>query len=186
MADQDLALPVRTEDDLDQRVQVKIVDPTNPATQQATVDTDSNLHIEVHGNDSTGTDRTLALDTLGRVRAVVEDTTDGSAVNSYTTSASVAADASVNHDYTVTALKTLKLEQILASASGKIKVVVLTGASGGPTTRAVFFTSASDNNLLWTLTEPIDVVAGDIVRVTITNRDNQAQDVYSTIRGVEV
>ncbi len=36
------------------------------------------------------------------------------------------------------------------------------------------------------LTAPISVAAGVRVRVTRTNRENQAQDVYSSICGVEV
>lgn len=42
-------LPIRTEDDADQKVQTKIVDHTTP-TQGMEVDTDGNAHAEVHGN----------------------------------------------------------------------------------------------------------------------------------------
>ena len=49
MADYDSGLPIRSEaDGTDERVQVKIVDKTNPDTQQATVDTDDNLKVGVY------------------------------------------------------------------------------------------------------------------------------------------
>ncbi len=65
MADYDSSLPIRSEaDGTDERVHVKIVDGTTPS-QRATVDTDGNVHIEVHGNDPAGTDRVLRLSELG-------------------------------------------------------------------------------------------------------------------------
>ncbi len=66
MADQDTSLPVRSEaDGTDERVQVKIVDATSPDSQQAAVDSDSNLHVEAHGNDPGGTDRVLRTSEQG-------------------------------------------------------------------------------------------------------------------------
>lgn len=53
MADQDhkSALPIRSEaDGLDERVQTKIVDATDPDNLQMEVDSDNNAHVEVHGN----------------------------------------------------------------------------------------------------------------------------------------
>lgn len=65
MADYNSGLPVRTEaDGTDERLHVKIVDGTTPS-QRAIVDTDGNVHIEVHGNDPAGTDRVLRLSELG-------------------------------------------------------------------------------------------------------------------------
>lgn len=66
MSDINSSLPVRSEaDGADQRVQVKVVDKTSPGTQQMTVDTDSNAHVESHGNDPAGVDRVLRLSELG-------------------------------------------------------------------------------------------------------------------------
>jgi len=66
MADINSSLPIRSEvDGLDARVQVKVVDATNPNTQQMIVDTDSNAHVESHGNDPAGVDRVLRLSELG-------------------------------------------------------------------------------------------------------------------------
>lgn len=72
MADVDYksSLPVRSEaDGADARVQVKVVDATNPATQQMEVDTDNNAHVEMHGNDPAGVDRVARLAENGAVQS---------------------------------------------------------------------------------------------------------------------
>lgn len=114
---------------------------------------------------------------------------EGTEINDYKAAAAVAAAASDNHDYTVTALTTFTLTQIEGSASGKAKLVVAveTGvATGTFTTRWTKFNSTADTNFSIILKEPITVAAGVRVRVTMTNRDNQPQDLYSTISGHEV
>lgn len=68
MADVDYksSQPVRSEaDGQDARVQVKIVDKTNPGTQSMTVDTDANAHVEMHGNNPTGADVVMRLSEEG-------------------------------------------------------------------------------------------------------------------------
>lgn len=254
MADQNLALPVRSEaDGTDARVQVKIVDFTTP-TQGATVDTDRNVHVEVHGNDPAAVDRVVRTSETGALTpdgvynaatntkpgnlgmvgssrsATPGDTTqtlrqtgiqngtviamdvalfdelgapyttsnplpvtsvdsEGTEINDYLDSATTAIGASVNHDYTVTSAKTLKLSQIYASASGKLKVEVAveTGiASGTFTSKFVGFNSVANPNIIIPVNENIAVAAGVRVRVILTNRDLQIQDLYSTICGHEI
>lgn len=107
----------------------------------------------------------------------------GTSINDYATSAALAAGASVNHDYTVTAGKTLYLTQIEAAGSGKIKMEVQ--APSG-TSKFVQFNSTANPNCHIQLQEHIAVAAAAVVRVIITNKDNQAQNVYSTISGHEV
>lgn len=76
MADYDSSLPIRSEaDGADERVQVKIVDATNPDTQQAVVDADSNVKVAVYGDDPTATDVALRLSELGA--AAVDGVYDG-------------------------------------------------------------------------------------------------------------
>lgn len=120
---------------------------------------------------------------------VVVIESEGSEINNYQTSASLASNSSVDLDYTVTALKTLKLSQFQFSASGKakfeLKIETAVG-SGTFSTKFVFFNSTANPNVDFALKEHIDVAAGVKVRVTITNKDVQAQDVYSTICGHEV
>lgn len=258
MADYNSSLPVRTQVDPDERLQTKIVDATTPS-QQMIVDTDSNAHVEVHGNDPTGTDKVLKLsedgsvdvdgvynasintepaniglvaaqravspidsDQIRRLTAVTPNGTtntnvhaldislhdeagvpysstnplpvviiesEGVEINNYQTSASVAAGASVDHDYTVTAATTLLLTQFHGTASGKTKFELKTEtavASGIFNTKFVFFNSTAEPNVDISLKDPITVNAGVRVRVTITNRDNQSQDLYTTISGHEV
>lgn len=64
MADIDKGLPVRSEGNLNQKVEVELIDPTTPS-QKTTVDSDGNAHVEAHGNDPGGTDRVLKLSELG-------------------------------------------------------------------------------------------------------------------------
>lgn len=65
MADQNTALPVRTEaDGTDERLHVKIVDGLNPSLR-AEVDTDKNVHVEMHGNDPAGVDRVVRTSEAG-------------------------------------------------------------------------------------------------------------------------
>ena len=114
---------------------------------------------------------------------------EGVEVNDYNTSAALAAGGTSNHDYTVTALKTLKLSQIWASASGKMKIEVQVEsgvATGTFATKFVGFNSTSDPNIYMPVNENIAVAAGVRVRIIRTNKDNQAMDVYSTISGHEI
>lgn len=255
MADYNSSLPVRSQaDGADERVQVKIRDSANPALG-AQVDSDGNLHTEMHGNDPAGTDRVLRTSEQGaltpdgvynvstntkpgnvgiiahtrsaspgdstqnkRVTSVTGSSnrealdvaitdengapftasnplpvtsvdSEGTEVNDYNTVASVAAGGTSNHDYTVTASTTLKLSQIWATASGKLKITVQveTGvATGSFTTKFVAFNSTSNPNILMPVNENIAVAAGVRVRVIRQNNDNQSQDVYSTICGHEI
>ena len=254
MADYNSGLPIRTEaDGADERVHVKIVDGTTPA-QRATVDTDGNVHIEMHGNDPAGTDRVVRTSEIGALtpdgvydvsnntkpgnsgliastrNATPSDTTqtqritsvtnstkrlldvsmhdedgaaystsnplpvtsvdsEGDEINDHKAAAAIAKDATDDHDYTVTALKTLKLTQVECSGSGKIKVEIKVESGVGTgtfLTKFVQFNSTSNPNTKLTLREAITVAAGVKVRVAITNRDNQSQDLYSTISGHEI
>lgn len=256
MADYNSGLPVRTEaDGTDERLHVKIVDGTTPA-QRATVDTDGNVHIEVHGDDPAGTDRILRLSeegaltpdgiydvalntkpgnlaTIVHARAIspgapqstiratgiqssvntdvwaqdvaIRDESgnpfsasnplpvtsvdsEGTEVNNYDVSgAQVAANGTSNHDYTVTAATTLKLSQIWATASGKMKIEVqVEGPAATFTTKFVGFNSTANPNIEMPINEHISVAAGLKVRVIRTNKDQQPQDLYSTICGHEI
>jgi len=67
MADIEKGLPVRTEDDLQQKVQVKIVDHTDPngADNQTEV-SEKLVHVRAFGNDEAGTKVQLQLSQDGR------------------------------------------------------------------------------------------------------------------------
>lgn len=113
----------------------------------------------------------------------------GVEVNDFNSAPSLAAAATSNHDYTVTAGKTLLLSQINASASGKMKIEVQVESAAGSgtfTTKFVQFNSTATPNMNIDLQSIISVAAGVRVRIIRTNSDNQAQNVYSTISGQEV
>jgi hypothetical protein len=110
----------------------------------------------------------------------------GTEINDYNTAASVAANASSNHDYL--AVGEFLLTQISASASGKMRIEVRVETAANSNvfnTRFVQFNSTSNPNIDISLKSPISVPAGARVRVIRTNRDNQPQDLYSTISGQE-
>lgn len=195
MADFNSSLPIRTESNGD--VVVKIVDNTI-TSQGLSVDSGGRVTTKI----SDGTDQ-LEINADGSVSVNIRDgagsnfsntnplpvsiqPSSGTEVNDYNTSASLAASASSNHDYT--AVGTFTLNQIEASASAKLKIEVQveTGvASGVFNTYFVKFNSTSDPNMSIVLKNAITVAAGVRVRVIRTNRDNQSQDVYSTICGIE-
>jgi hypothetical protein len=106
----------------------------------------------------------------------------GDEVCDFNTSAAVAKDASVNHDYSVTAAKTLLMDSAWISGSGKLKVEVLVNA----VPVFVGFNSTANPNIEIPMNKICKANAAEVVRFTITNRDNQAQDLYSTLTGLEV
>jgi hypothetical protein len=106
----------------------------------------------------------------------------GDEVCDYNTSAAIAKDASVNHDYTVTAAKTFLGEEAWVSGSGKLKVELLVNGA----TKFVGFNSTANPNIRIPLEKILKAAATEVIRMTITNRDNQAQDLYSTLLGLEV
>ena len=131
----------------------------------------------------------LAINSDGSINVAITDSVAGDSVNSYNTSAALAAGASSNHDYTVTALKTLHLNQIHASASGKLKIEIqieTAAASGVFNTKFVAFNSTANPNIDLSMNNHLDAVAGAKVRIIRTNKDLLSQDVYSTISGSEV
>ena len=115
------------------------------------------------------------------VPVVLTSDQQGDEICDYNTSASVAKNASVNHDYTVSVGKTFLGEQVWVSGSGKLKVEVLVNA----VSKWVGFNSTANPNIEIPLKKLCKANASEVVRITITNRDN-AQDVYSTLTGLEV
>lgn len=125
---------------------------------------------------SDGTD-SLAINTDGSINVKIVDGTPGTSINSYNTVANVAGGANSTHTYTSTG--NFYLTQIEASGSGKLKIEVQVNG----TTRFVQFNSTANTNMSITLSQPILATSGQTVTVIRTNRENQSQDVYSTISG---
>ena len=247
-------LPVRSKDDIDERVLIKIQDGDTPggANETMTV-SEKKAHVRAHGSDSDGNDLELLLSQEGhtqsngdydaannkrpssqgliasdrdaapgettmnkRPTAVAGDDdkialdvamsdsqgnaiteanplptyqaeSPGDELDDFNDADAVAKDATANHDYTVTALKTLKSIKAPCSASGKARfeLQVETGVATGIFIGvAVGFNSTANPNLV--LEYKKSVAAGIIVRVAKTNLDNQAQSLYSQIQGIEL
>lgn len=150
--------------------------------------TDLDIRDLTHVSDSVkvgdGTDF-LAVNTDGSINVVMQEDSGLEVVN-YNTAASLASSSSSNHDWTSAAAS--KLYQVLASASGKLKVEVqieTAAASNIFNTIAVGFNSTANPNINIALSKYAAVPNGARVRVIRTNLDNQAQDVYSTIVAVQ-
>lgn len=116
---------------------------------------------------------------------------EGTEIHDFDVASSIAKDATANHDYVVNSGETLLLYGYEASASGKAKFELQIGdgaASESFTSKMVQFNSTANPNTLGDLFRvPIKIVGtvdGATVRIIKTNRDNQAQDLYSTIIGV--
>lgn len=153
-----------------------------PTSIRGTVDT-TKVALDIALNDENGN----AYTDKNPLPVTIEES-EGVEICNYQTSSAVAKDASVNHDYTVTALKVLLLSNIWTSASGKMKIVVAveTGVGTGVfTPKKVGFNSTANPNVPMPFDKTLTVAAGVRVRVTLTNLDNQAQDLYSTVEGIE-
>lgn len=254
MSDINSQLPVRSVDDVDERVLIKIQDGDSPGAAGSTVQvSESKAHVRNHGKDSDGTDREALMSQEGHTQSngdydattnkrpssqglivsdrdaspsettmnkrptavsgdndkVAQDVaisdSDGNhigednplpvymaespadEIDEYDVSSALAKGASANHDYTVTALKSLKKVEAEGSASGlaKFEFQVETGPAAGTfNTVMTKFNSAANPNVMFKYKKT--VAAGVIVRMVKTNLDNQAQDIYSQIRGDEI
>lgn len=160
-------------------LQVGGTDGTN--LQALSVDSNGQLNINLH--DASGN----AFTDSNPLPVSISDTIAGATeVLDYKTAASVASNASDTHTYTVTSSKTLKLQKISASASGRIKVEIQLGTIGSEATKVVLFNSTANPNVEYSFNAPQSVPDTDDVLVIITNLDKQSEDVYSTIEGYEV
>jgi hypothetical protein len=208
MADYDSSLPVRTETNGD--VVSKIVGKAsgevaevNTADELLVHDADVKTAVEAvttelqNGIDvtlATGaevkiTDGTYTLDVNadGSINVIVQESVAGAEVHVYdTTSAGVPGTPSDVIDYTVTVGKTLQLKAVQVASSGKAKFEVKVGPTLTLATVAVGFLSTADGSVELTFPQPIEVVAGDKVVVTVTNKDKANADLYAFINGNEL
>ena len=117
MADANTSMPIKTESDVDEKVQVKIVDYTTP-TQGQEVDTDCDAHVKAKLRDDTG----AAFGTEANPVRVAETEDPGDEVEDYQTSAAVAK----THRRTMTILlrraRLLKLSSLLLLLLANLKL----------------------------------------------------------------
>jgi len=117
---------------------------------------------------------------------------EGNEVHDFDTAPAIVKDATDDHEYTVANGVTVLFYGYRASGSGKIKAELQIGdgaASEAFATKDVSFNSTSHPNINGELFRVPIKVTGTVNTTTIklirTNRDNQAQDLYSTLIIVE-
>jgi len=118
----------------------------------------------------------------------VNTVVSGNEVHDYDTAASVASDATSDHDYTVVGT-TFLLSSVIASGSGSVKFEIQTGPLLSLATVAVGFLTGRQGDTQQVFFDPAVEVPGasdGTVRVIRTNRQGAATDVYSTIIGSDV
>lgn len=207
MGDYQGSKPVQTV--RDDEFKIKIVDFASGGTATAglKIETDGSVNVRL----SDGTDA-LAINADGSVNTVASHTTsstkvgdgtdflainadgsinvvaslnDGAEVVDYGTSAAVAAAASANFDYVVTDTKTFKGSFVTVGARGACKVEIGTWNGTTFTPLKVVFQAPAENN---PIAIPSVKLLGDAtaaIRVTVTNQDKAASDLYCTIEGAE-
>lgn len=112
----------------------------------------------------------------------------GVEVHDFDQAVAVASAGTSNHDYTVTGT-TMFLKSVIVSASGKCKFEIQVGALASLATVAVGFLNGAEGDTKQVNFEPaieVPVTGTGTIRVIRTNRQNQAQDLYSTIIGNDV
>ena len=107
---------------------------------------------------------------------------EGDEICDYNTTAAVAASATTNHDYTVTAGKTFIGEEAYISAGGYFKADLLINGS----TVFTGFGSPANPQVRFPLEKICKANAAEVIRITIENCDDDPQDVYSTLLGLVV
>jgi len=101
----------------------------------------------------------------------------------YDTSAAVAGGATDNHDYTVGNTTGL-LKSCTFAASGALKAEIQAGPLASLATVAVGFIPKQGGSEQYTFDPPVEATGtSPTFRVIRTNRENQAQDVYSSLHG---
>jgi len=178
MSDIKAGLPIRSKQDVDERVQSKLVDYTNPS-QGMEIDTDGDAHVKAKLRDDSGS--AFGIES----NPIYVTTTDNpqDEVHDYDKASAIAKDASATHTYSPSA--GAKIRSLHLSASGMAKWEIAYGVTSSEVEKYVYFNSVSNPNIIARFQAPITLASTDSMVITKTNLDNQAQDVYSTINGDE-
>ena len=179
MSDFDSSLPIRTESNGD--IATKLVDGINPLLE-AEVDALKDLHTRAKLADGSGND----FGTIPNpINVAITNNVLGDGIVDKNEAIDLASDASATHAYSISAAKTGRLLAIHVSGSGKLKVEVKYGPTGLTISKYIDFNSTSNPKIEWVIRSEVLLNATDDIEVIVTNRDNQAQSIYSTIELTE-
>lgn len=179
MADIDSGLPVRSKQDIDERLQSKLVDFTTP-TQGAEIDTDGDLHVKAKLRDDAGAEFGVAANPV----YVTFTDNPSDEVHDFDVASAIAKNASADHTFSPSV--ETKVYEVHLAASGHAKFEISFGVTASEVLKYVVFNSTASPSFTLALPKPVTLAATDSMVVTKTNLDNQAQDLYSTINGEEV
>jgi hypothetical protein len=125
---------------------------------------------------STATTNPISIDTTGNLRVVDSNNVNVKpAVLTYFTDVAVASNATVTHSLA----GPVSLDAVHSAGSGEIKMTVAIGITGSEVVYWNGFTLAA-TNCEFTLKNTYVIPAGSSAKVTLTNRDKAAQDLYLT------
>lgn len=145
-------------------------------------DFQSGLPIRLHDEDNTAY-------TADNPLPVTLEESEGDEIHDYDNSVDVVKDGgTAEHIYTVSGGKVFLLSKVLFAGSGRMKaeLQVEDGVGLGTfSTVAVAFSSTAKLSDEISLEKTFKVAGGVQVKVIKTNLDNQDQDLYSTVIGVE-
>ena len=173
------------------RKQIMVIADATTDSQRLAIDSSGNAQVDIGAVSVTAVpvsaDSNANSETNPIYVQVVTTGVSASEIHDYDTASAIAADATDNHDYTV-AGTTFLLKSVIVSASSAGKWEIQTGPVASLTTDAVVFTTEAKPTEQVVFDPPIEVPATSTgtVRIIRTNRDNQAQDLYSTIIGNDV
>ena len=145
-------------------------------------DFQSGLPVRLHDEDN------LPYTSNNPVPVTIEES-EGDEIHDYKQDDDVLKNGgTANHDYTVSAGKEFLISKLLFAGSGRMKVELQIEdgvAAGTFTSKAVGFSSTAKLSDELSLEKTLKVQAGVIVRVIKSNLDNNDQNLYTTIIGVE-
>ena len=173
------------------RKQLMVIADATTDSQRLAIDSSGNAQVDLAAVSVTAVpvskDASANTETNPIFVQVVSTAVSSEEVQDYDTASAVASDAADNHDYTV-AGTTFLLKSIIVSGSSAVKYELQTGPVASLATRAVGFTTEANPTAQIFFDPPIEVpvTSTGTVRIIRTNRDNQAQDLYSTIIGNDV
>ncbi len=141
------------------------------ATQSAT----NPLFVEL-------TNGTAAISESNPLPVTSSPASTGTPILSYTDSASIAVGSSATQTTTAGGTNGLYLQSITVSGSGKFKATVAINA----VTKFAVFNSTAQPSVTIPIPNNFLCPTGDTVVITMTNNDLLAQDLYSTVVGIQI